>query len=246
MSDLSAAGMHAPRREQVSGASGRPPRAVVSWSSGKDSALALRTALDLGLCQVVALLTTVSLLGGRIPMHGVRRTLVEEQAAVLGLPLEIVTFNPAEPAAAYEAAMHRSLSRWQKQGASVVVCGDIFLESVRQRRQEKLAAAGWSALFPLWGRDPHELLAEFVRRGFKAIITGVDTAVLGKGFLGQVIDDGFVAELPPGVDPCGENGEYHTFVFDGPGFSWPVGFVIGAIGSPDGRYFTCDLLPKQR
>jgi uncharacterized protein (TIGR00290 family) len=222
----------------------RPQQAIVSWSSGKDSVLALRAVLDQSLCQVAALLTTVSLPADRIPMHGVRRTLVEEQAAALGMSLEVVTFNPDEPAAAYEAALRRALSRWRRRGARVVVCGDIFLEPVRQRREEKLAAAGWSALFPLWGRDPRELVAGFVRRGFKAITTSVDTAVLGKEFLGRVIDDRFVAELPPGVDPCGENGEYHTFVFDGPGFSWPVGFVIGAAESPDGRYFTCDLVPK--
>jgi len=218
-------------------------RAIVSWSSGKDSALALQAVRDQGLCQVVALLTTVNSPAGRIPMHGVRRSLVQEQAAALGLLLEIVTFNPADPSTAYEARMRRALSRWRRRGARVVVCGDIFLESVRQRREEKLSAAGWSALFPLWGRDGRELVLEFVRRGFKAITVSVDTAVLGKEFLGRVIDDRFVAELPAGVDPCGENGEYHTFVFDGPGFSRPVGFALGAIGSSDGRYFTCDLLP---
>jgi len=221
----------------------QPPGAIVSWSSGKDSALALQTVLDQGLGQIVALLTTVISPSDRVPMHGVRRALVEEQAAALGLPLQVVVFNPADPAASYEASMRRALSRWRRRGARVVVCGDIFLESVRQRREEKLAAAGWSALFPLWGRDPRELMHELVRRGVRAIITSVDTAVLGIEFLGRAIDDRFVADLPPGVDPCGENGEYHTFVFDGPGFSRPVRFAVGAAESPDGRYCTCDLLP---
>ncbi len=240
MSGKAGAMGRAPRRGRMSGG---PARALVSWSSGKDSALALRTVLDQGVCQVAALLTTVSSPAGRIAMHGVRRALVEQQAAALGLPLEVVTFNPDEPAAAYEAALRHVLSRWQKQGVQAVICGDIFLESVRRRREEKLAAAGWSALFPLWGRDPRELMAEFVHYGFRAILTSVDTAVLGCEFLGRVIDQRFLAELPPRVDPCGENGEYHTFVFDGPGFSRPVGFTIGTVESPDGRYFTCDLLP---
>ena len=216
----------------------------MSWSGGKDSALALRVVLDQGLYQVAALLTTLSLPAGRVPLHGVRRTLVERQAAALGLPLEVVTFNPDAPAAAYQVALRKALSRWQKRGVRAVVCGDIFLESVRQRREEKLAAAGWSALFPLWGSDPRELLAEFIQRGFRAITTSVDTAVLGKHFLGRVIDEGFLSQLPPGVDPCGENGEYHTFVFGGPGFSRPVRFAVGAVESLDRRYFTCDLLPE--
>jgi len=235
--------MQAPYSEQVPPTRNRPQRAIVSWSAGKDSALALQAALDQNLCQVVALLTTISSPAGRVPMHGVRRALVEQQAAALGLPLEVVTFGPDDSATAYDAALRRALSHWRRRGAHTVVCGDLFLEAVRRRREEKLATAGWTALFPLWGRDPHELMAEFVRRGFRAITTCVDTAVLGKEFLGRVIDDRFVADLPPGVDPCGENGEYHTFVFDGPGFSRPVRFAIGAVESPDGRYFTCDLLP---
>jgi uncharacterized protein (TIGR00290 family) len=218
-------------------------KVLLSWSSGKDSALALHEIRKDADHEIVALLTTIAKDSNVVSMHGVRRTLVERQAAALGLPLEIVLFAPAAPVDTYQAAMRQVLARYQEEGVAGVVFGDIFLDELRRSREEKLAQLGLKGLFPLWRRDTRQVARTLVCLGFKAITTCVDTAVLGRQFLGRVIDEQFLAELPPAVDPCGENGEYHSFVFDGPGFREPIRATPGQVTSCQERYYYCDLVP---
>jgi uncharacterized protein (TIGR00290 family) len=219
-------------------------KAIVSWSSGKDSALALFEVMNSPDYEAIALLTTIAQDSNRVSMHHVQRSLVERQAASLGLPLDVVLFTPNASNETYETAMRQTLSKYQQLGVTAVVSGDIFLDELRKSREDKLAQLGLTGIFPLWKRDTRELAEMLVNRGFKALITCVDTAVLDRQFLGRVIDAQFLATLPAVVDPCGENGEYHSFVFDGPIFREPVRHTPGEVTSLDGRYFYCDLLPN--
>jgi uncharacterized protein (TIGR00290 family) len=217
------------------------PKAVVSWSGGKDSALALaemRPAYE-----IVALLTTVTADYGRVSMHGVRTALLEEQAAALGLPLEQVVIPPTCSNAGYEAAMRAALERHRDAGVGAVICGDIFLEDVRRYREERLFPDGLRGVFPLWQRDTAALARRFLELGFRAVLCCIDTQALPEGFAGRPYDARLLAELPPGVDPCGENGEFHTFVYDGPGFTRPVAFVPGECVRRDNRFGFRDLRP---
>jgi len=218
---------------------------LVSWSGGKDSALALHAVLTGGTFRPAALLTTVTEDYDRISMHGVRRVLLERQAAALGLPLEIVWIPRDASNERYEAAMAEALTRVRGAGVRTVVFGDIFLEDLRKWREEKLALAGMKAVFPLWKRETAELARSLGTLGFRAITTCVDTQVLGGQFAGRRIDAQFLSELPAGVDPCGENGEFHSFVFDGPIFRGPVGVTVGEKVLRDGRFCFCDLLPAE-
>jgi uncharacterized protein (TIGR00290 family) len=216
-------------------------RVIVSWSGGKDSALALHAiAAD---CEVAALLTTVTEGYERVSMHGVRTALLEEQARALSLPLELVRIPAACGNDDYEARMRAALVRHRDAGVSAVVCGDLFLEDVRRYREEKLFSVGLKGWFPLWGRDTGELARRFLGLGFRAVLCCVDTRVLGLELAGRAYDEALLAELPPGADPCGENGEFHTFVHDGPGFARPVSFTLGERVLRDGRFGYCDLLP---
>jgi uncharacterized protein (TIGR00290 family) len=214
---------------------------VVSWSGGKDSALALHELA--GAYDVVALLTTVTDGYDRISIHGVRTRLLEQQAAALGYPLEKVSIPQACGNDEYEARMRAALGRRRGAGVSAVICGDIFLADVRRYREERLFTDGLRGLFPLWGRDSRELAHRFLALGFRAVVCCVDTHVLDPGFAGRVFDEGLLADLPPGVDPCGENGEFHTFVFDGPGFARPVACTPGGRTLREQRFAYCDLLP---
>lgn len=214
------------------------------WSGGKDSCMALHELRRDPLREVVALLTTVTEGYDRISMHGVRRELLERQAASLGLPLEIVTIPPACVNAEYEARMESMLKRWKARGVERVGFGDIFLEDLRIYRENNLARVGMQAIFPLWLRPTGELVHEFISLGFRAVTVCVDPKILGESFVGREIDARFLAELPAGADPCGENGEFHSFVFDGPGFATPVEFTIGVKVLRDGFYF-CDLVPAK-
>jgi uncharacterized protein (TIGR00290 family) len=218
-------------------------KVLLSWSSGKDSALALRVMLNSPLYRVAALLTTVTQNYARVSMHGVRVDLLERQARALGIPLEKVFISKQAANADYEAAMQKLLRAYQAQGVSKVVFGDIFLEDVRQYREEQLAKIGMQGVFPLWQRDTHQLARELIQQRFQALVTCVDSQALDGSFAGRFIDDAFLEDLPPGIDPCGENGEFHTFVFDGPIFKQAVEFVSGETVLRDERFYFHDLVP---
>ena len=218
-------------------------KVLLSWSSGKDSSLALQEMLNSSFYRVTALLTTVTQDFARVSMHGVRMNLLERQARALEIPLEKVFISRQATNADYEAAMGKLLRAYQAQGVSKVVFGDIFLEDVRRYREKQLAKIGMQGVFPLWQRDTHQLVQGFIRQGFKALVTCVDNQVLDGSFAGRFIDDAFLDELPPGTDPCGENGEFHTFVFDGPIFKQPVDFVPGETVLRDERFYFHDLVP---
>lgn len=221
-------------------------RVIFSWSSGKDSALALYELRKNKDIQVTALLTTLTEGYDRVSMHGVRRILLQEQAAALGLPLVEIVISQQASNEEYEAKMHAALTAAQAQGVTAVAFGDIFLEDLRQYRQDNLARIGMQAIFPLWKRDTTELIQQMLQAGFKAIVTCVDTRVLGQEFAGREINPEFVAALPPAVDPCGENGEFHTFVFDGPIFHHRIALEPGEKVLRDNRFYFCDLVPDRK
>jgi uncharacterized protein (TIGR00290 family) len=220
-----------------------PEDVLFCWSGGKDSAMALHALQSAQGHRVTVLLTTVTEEFDRISMHGVRRVLLERQAESIGLPLHAVLIPPHCVNATYEARMKEALSEHLARGVKRVAFGDIFLEDLRVYRERNLAQIGMEALFPIWKRDTRELARDFLRLGFQAITVCVDPRVLDSSFVGRVLDESFFTDLPPGVDPCGENGEFHTFVFDGPVFRTPVRFVTGEKVLRDGFCF-CDLLPE--
>lgn len=218
---------------------------LFNWSGGKDSALALHELRSNGCCDVAALLTTITSDYDRVSMHGVRRTLLERQVRSLGLPLEMVYITSHATNEEYEAKMRDVLGRYRAQGVLECAFGDIFLEDLRRYREEKLAQVGMRAVFPIWRRDTSELAYAFLRLGFRAVVTCVDSQALDGGFAGREYDESFLADLPDSVDPCGENGEFHSFVYDGPVFREPVPFEKGEVVLRDGRFYFCDLLPKE-
>ena len=205
------------------------PQAIFNWSGGKDSALALYKVQQAGRYNIQTLLTTVSTPYQRISMHGVRTGLLERQAAALGLPCRQLLLPEMPSMATYEQLMGDTLRELQAAGATASIFGDIFLEDLRRYREAKLAEAGLEAVFPLWGQPTHELIREFIGLGFRTITTCVSAQHLDSSFVGRVIDEEFLRDLPAGVDPCGENGEFHTFVFDGPLFTEPIAFEKGEI-----------------
>jgi uncharacterized protein (TIGR00290 family) len=219
---------------------------LFSWSGGKDSAMALHALLR---CdpefEVVALLTTVTEGYERISMHGVCNELLHRQAESIGLPVEEVRIPPQCANHIYEARMTDAVLRFRKRGVLHVAFGDIFLEDLRAYRENKLLRADMTALFPLWKVDTHELVTRFLKNGFRAIAVCVDPRRLDKSFAGRELDAAFFRELPPGVDPCGENGEFHTFVFDGPIFKAPIPVRVGPVVERDSFIF-CDLIPNTR
>jgi uncharacterized protein (TIGR00290 family) len=218
---------------------------VLSWSGGKDSTLALAALLADARYEVVALLTSITSGYDRVSIHGVRRSLVEAQAAALGLPLRTIELEPRCSNEAYETAYLEACARLRVGHPRVghVAFGDLYLSDVRAYRERLARAAGHEPLFPLWGRETRALAAEFVEAGFRAHLVCVDTQQLPASFAGRAFDDGLLAELPAGVDPCGERGEFHTFVSDGPLFAAPVGVHVGEVVLRDDRFAFCDLLP---
>lgn len=214
------------------------------WSGGKDSAMALHAVLRDAHVQVAALLTTVTEGYERVSMHGVRRELLREQARQIGLPLHEVFIPPECVNATYEARMEEAL-RVHARGIRKVAFGDIFLEDLRAYREKNLARMGMTALFPIWKRDTRELIRSFHAEGFRSIAVCVDSKVLDRSFAGRELDEAFFSDLPAGVDYCGENGEFHTFAFDGPIFKEPVRFRTGERVDRDGFVF-CDLLSEER
>jgi uncharacterized protein (TIGR00290 family) len=220
-----------------------PEAVLLAWSGGKDSAMALHELQSTGAYRVLALLTTVTEQYDRVSMHGVRTTLLERQSESLGLPLEKVYIGKDASNAEYEAQMRDSLAYYKARGVSSVVFGDLYLEDVRRYREENLLKAGMKGLFPLWGRDTRELAHSFIELGFKAVITCVDSSLLDGTFVGRDFDERFLSELPPAVDPCGENGEFHSFVYDGPMFRGRILHEKGEIVLRDSRFYYCDLAP---
>lgn len=200
---------------------------IFNWSSGKDSALCLNKLLQEKQYEVLCLLTSVSEQYQRISMHGVRVELLEAQAKSMNLPLVKLWIPEMPDMETYENAMRKSLTELKNQGATGSVFGDIFLEDLRRYREDKLAELGIKGIFPLWKQATGELIREFLDLGFKTIVTCVNEKYLDKSFAGRIIDADFLKDLPANVDPCGENGEFHTFVFDGPLFKQTIPFKRG-------------------
>lgn len=216
-------------------------RIILSWSGGKDSTLALYELLKQKVYDVT-LLTSITDCYGRISMHGVREELLAKQAESLGCDLEKLYISPQSTNAEYEKKMADVMEKYKRLGIAKIAFGDIFLEDLRKYREINSRQAGMEAVFPLWGRKTQELAATFINLGFKAVITCVDTKVLGGDFAGRFYDPKFLAELPSDVDPCGENGEFHSFVFDGPLFKEKISFSIGEKVLRDERFNFCDLI----
>ena len=231
----------------------------MSWSGGKDSALALHHALRNPGLTVTDLLTSVNAHYERVSMHGVRLALLEAQAERIGLPLTQLRLPEMLTMADYDQAVLATLAGLHQQGVRRAIYGDIFLEDLRAYREQQLARVPLQGEFPLWQRGSQELLDEFWDLGFQAIVVCVNDRYLDASFCGRLLDRDFVRDLPPGVDPCGENGEYHSFVFDAPYFSRPIEVVRGEVvrrtyqsptGSSGGEddpfaagFWFCDLLP---
>lgn len=221
----------------------RRPRAWLSWSSGKDAAYALHALRHSGTVEVVGLLTTVTSAFGRVSMHGVREALLDAQADALGLPLEKVRIPYPCPNETYEAAMRATLERARAVGVETVAFGDLFLEEIRGYRERRLSEIGFHAVFPLWGRPTAALAEEMIDRGVRARVSCLDPRRLPPRFAGSTFDRAFLRAIPPEVDPCGERGEFHTFVTDAPGFRHPLRVDVGASVERDGFLFT-DLVPS--
>ncbi|MBS1867386.1 MAG: diphthine--ammonia ligase [Acidobacteria bacterium] len=214
------------------------------WSGGKDSAMALHVLLQQKQFRVTGLLTTVTEGFDRISMHGVRRELLQRQAESIGLPLQEV-FIPAQCVnPIYEARMEAAMCAAYERRIRRMAFGDIFLEDLKAYREKNLAKVGMEAIFPIWKRNTRELAADFVKLGFRARATCIDPRSLDRSFAGRELDEDFFRDLPPNVDPCGENGEFHTFVYDGPIFQKPIRCKVGEIVERDSFVF-CDLLAEE-
>jgi uncharacterized protein (TIGR00290 family) len=217
--------------------------AILSWSGGKDSSLALQEVLESPNLKVVSLLTTLTRDFNRVSMHGVRRALLRIQARNLRLPLDEVWIRKEAPNDEYSSAMREAMLRHRARGVRCVVFGDIFLEDIRRFREVELSKLAMEGVFPLWMKDTTRLATQFVKDGFKAVVCTVDPRALKKSYCGREFDESFISNLPPSVDPCGEHGEFYTFVYDGPVFEKEVPIRKGEIVLRDGFYFA-DILPK--
>jgi uncharacterized protein (TIGR00290 family) len=213
------------------------------WSGGKDSAMALHTLLQRSDIHIEALLTTVTEGYERISMHGVRRELLQRQAQSIGLPLHEVRIPQQCVNPIYEARMEEALRVYLEKGVQKAAFGDIFLEDLRAYREKNLARIGMTAIFPIWKRDTRELIRSFHANQFRAVAVCVDSKVLDPSFAGRELDQSFFRDLPSHADPCGENGEFHTFVFDGPIFRSPIHVRTGEVVNRDGFVF-CDILEE--
>jgi uncharacterized protein (TIGR00290 family) len=218
-------------------------RVMFSWSSGKDSAWALHLLHGDPDVECVGLFTTVNREFDRVAMHAVRRTLLDAQAASIGLPLDAILIPYPCPNEAYEAAMAAFVEEAKRRGVTHFAFGDLFLEDIRRYREEKLAGTGIVPLFPLWGLPTRALAQEMVAGGLRAYITCIDPQQAPRDWAGRLFDAAFVDAVPEGIDPCGERGEFHTFACDGPMFQHPVETVLGEIVERDGFVFA-DLLPR--
>jgi len=217
-------------------------KVLFSWSGGKDSTLALYEICKTGKYEIAALLTTLTEDYDRISMQGVRRVLLEKQTESLGYNLEKIFIPKNSSNEEYENKMRDVLERYLSLGVSQVVFGDIFLEDVRRYRDENLNKLGMKGIYPLWKLDTTDLAHGFIDLGFKAIITCVDSNMLDRKFVGKLFDEQFLSELPPKVDPLGENGEFHSFVYEGPIFRERISYAKGEIILRDNRFYYCDLV----
>ncbi len=232
-------------------------KAFLNWSSGKDAAMALHTIQNGKYPNIDLLLTTISARYQRVSMHGLHRSLLEAQAAALGIPLTVIELSEHPSMEAYGVVMRKQLGVLKKQGFTTSYFGDIFLEDLKIYRENMLHPLGFKVVFPLWKKDTRQLLLDMINLGLKAIVVCVNAQVLDKSFCGRIIDTSFLEDLPATVDPCGENGEFHTFCFDGPLFQRPIPFRKGdlvyktypalkteqASHSEYGFWF-CDLQPE--
>lgn len=214
---------------------------MVAWSGGKDSALALYKVQQQGF-SISCLLTTLTEQYNRVSMHGVSQALIERQSYVLGIPLEKVFIPPDTSNEVYDQRMAAVLRKYADQGVDTVIFGDVFLEDIRSYRVNQLLKVGMTASFPLWKKHSPELAREFLGLGFKAIITCIDLHALDRSFVGRVYNNKFLSDLPPAVDPCGENGEFHSFVYDGPNFMEPIPCKKGKSVMRNNRFFFRDLI----
>ena len=206
---------------------------LLSWSSGKDSAWALHVLNQTHPGAVAGLLTTINVQADRVAMHGVRREVLEAQAEAVGLPLQLVPLPHPCPNEVYEAQMRAAVGAAVQEGFTHAAFGDLFLEDVRRYREERLEGSGLEPLFPVWGIPTHELAGEMLNGGLRARLACVDTRVLDASFVGREWDRALLAELPPGVDPCGEKGEFHTCVYAGPMFRYPLALDPGEVVTRD-------------
>jgi uncharacterized protein (TIGR00290 family) len=238
-------------------------KAYINWSGGKDSSLALYHTLNNKNYSVEKLLTNVSGEYQRVSMHGVREDLLEQQATAIGIPLQKLVLTDQPSMIEYEEHMMKTMNQLQQERFTHSVFGDIFLEDLKIYRESQLTKVGMTAVFPLWKRNTTELIHEFIDLGFKTIVVCVNEKYLDKSFCGRIINEDFIRDLPENVDVCGENGEFHTFVFDGPIFNNPIAFAKGEIiyrkyAAPkqqsdncfqpavveDYGFYFCDLLPQ--
>ncbi len=231
---------HAPDRYPTD--DGQTAQAWLNWSSGKDATWALQSARNDDQLDVTGLLTTINAAADRVAMHAVRRELLQAQADEVGLPLHVVELPSPCSNSEYEQRMSQAVGTARRAGVRRFVFGDLALADVRTYREQNLSRSGITPLFPMWGEDTTMLAEKMIKYGLQAVLTCVDPAQLPAEFIGRPYDRQFLQDLPPGVDPCGENGEFHTFVTDGPGFSAPVPVERGEIVERDGFVFA-DLLP---
>lgn len=220
------------------------PKAILAWSSGKDSAFALHQIQQSANYEVVALLTTLDERSGRVAMHDVREALLDEQFQRLGLPAIKMRIPRPCPNDIYEARMAKALAPWIEKGVTHIIFGDLFLEDIRAFRETQMQALNLQCVFPLWGKDTGELANRMIQSGMKANVVCVDTDRLSANFAGLPFDNAFLKELPAGIDPCGENGEFHTAVLDSPLFSHPISAVTHPVRS-DGRFAYADIEPVE-
>ncbi len=216
---------------------------LISWSGGKDSSLALYEIQKSRDYEVAALITTITSDYDRVSMHGLRTILLDEQASSLNIPLEKIFISKNASNDEYESRLKEVLLKYKQLGIRDVVFGDLFLEEIKKYREDLLGKIGMECVFPIWKRDTVKLAKRFIELGFKAITVCVDSNVLGKEFAGREFDEHFLDDLPKAIDPCGENGEFHTFVYDGPVFNTPISHELGEIVLRDERFYYCDILP---
>lgn len=217
---------------------------IFTWSGGKDSALALYEIMKTKRYKIVALLTTITRDYDRISMHGVRTELLRRQAESIGIPLREVYVSTGGSNKEYELKMAEALNDFENQGVEKVAFGDIFLEDLKRYREDNLAKLGMKGLFPIWKMETKALAQNFIDLRLKAIVVCVDTQKLSPEFSGMEFDAQFLAKLPEGIDPCGENGEFHSFVYDGPIFKKRIEFKKGERVLRDNRYCFCELIPE--
>ncbi len=217
-------------------------KVLFSWSGGKDSALALYEVQQAGLYEVVSLITTLSAEHKRSFMNNIKVQLLERQAQSTGMAMEKVFVSEKDSKKDYESQMRKILKRYLSKGVKSVVFGDIFIEDLKKQRQNNLAKLKMKALFPLWKQETSRLAKKIIRLGFKTIITCTDSSILSGNFTGREFDESFLSELPPDIDASGENGEFHTFVYDGPIFHKKVHFTKSKVIIKNKNFYYCDLI----